>query len=144
MLGICTCLPCYIPDRWSWNANWIWTDRAFGSIHKRSGNEIKNIHTPPREGFFSSRSPSSPHIPVEIQVLIHIFLSKIWLLRHPAPQPHPSPVGIPTTPPWTEDGHFLGPQFVSFEISYTYKRFPAKYVGIETEPVLRDVQSAMH
>lgn len=65
--------------------------------------------------------------------------------KTPSPQPLPPPVGIPTTPPpWTEDGHFLGPQFVSFEISYTYKRFPAKYVGIETEPVLRDVQSAMH
>ena len=41
MLGMRTCLPCHIPDRWSRNANRIWPDLAFGFVHKRSGNEIK-------------------------------------------------------------------------------------------------------
>ena len=40
MLGMRTCLPCHIPDRWSRNANWIWPDLAFGFVLKRSGNEI--------------------------------------------------------------------------------------------------------
>ena len=40
MLGMRTCLPCHIPDRWSRNANRIWPDLAFGFVHKRSGNEI--------------------------------------------------------------------------------------------------------
>ena len=40
MLGMRTCLPCHIPDRWSRNANWIWPDLAFGFIQKRSGNDI--------------------------------------------------------------------------------------------------------
>ena len=44
MLGMCTCLPCHIPDRWSRNANQIWPDLAFGFVHKRSGNEIKLWH----------------------------------------------------------------------------------------------------
>ena len=38
MLGMRTCLPCHIPDRWSRNANRIWPDLrpdlAFGSVHK--------------------------------------------------------------------------------------------------------------
>ena len=38
MLGMRTCLPCHIPDRWSRDANWIWPDLAFGFVHKRSGN----------------------------------------------------------------------------------------------------------
>ena len=40
MLGMRSCLPCHIPDRWSRNANRIWPDLAFGFVHKRSGNEI--------------------------------------------------------------------------------------------------------
>ena len=45
MSGMCTCLPCHIPDRWSRDANWIWPDLAFGFVHKSSGNEIiNNIH----------------------------------------------------------------------------------------------------
>ena len=40
MLGMRTCLPSHIPDRWSRNANWIWPDLTFGFVHKRSGNEI--------------------------------------------------------------------------------------------------------
>ena len=40
MLGMRTCLPCHIPDRWSRNANRIWADLAFGFVYKRSGNEI--------------------------------------------------------------------------------------------------------
>ena len=43
MLGMRTCLPCHIPDRWSRNANRIWPDLAFGFVHKRSGNEISYI-----------------------------------------------------------------------------------------------------
>ena len=42
MLGMRTCFPCHIPDRWSRNANWIWPDLAFGFVHKRSGNEIRH------------------------------------------------------------------------------------------------------
>ena len=47
MLGMRTCLPCHIPDRWSRNANLIWPDLAFGFVHKRSGNEINpcSVHT---------------------------------------------------------------------------------------------------
>ena len=41
MLGMRTCLPCHIPDRWSRNVNRIWPDLAFGFVHKRSGNEIR-------------------------------------------------------------------------------------------------------
>ena len=44
MLGMRTCLPCQIPDRWSRNANWIWPDLAFGFVLKRSGNEIMWMH----------------------------------------------------------------------------------------------------
>ena len=44
MLGMRTCLPCHIPDRWSRNANRIWPDLAFGFVHKRSGNEIISRH----------------------------------------------------------------------------------------------------
>ena len=42
MLGIRTCLPYHIPDRWSRNANRIWPDLAFSFVHKRSGNEIRS------------------------------------------------------------------------------------------------------
>ena len=41
MLGMRTCFPCHIPDRWSRGANCIWPDLAFGFVHKRSGNEIR-------------------------------------------------------------------------------------------------------
>ena len=41
MLGMRTCLPCHIPDRWSRGTNRIWPDLAFGFVHKRSGNQIR-------------------------------------------------------------------------------------------------------
>ena len=44
MLGMCTCLLCHIPDRWSHGANWIWPDLAFGFVRKRSENEINFMH----------------------------------------------------------------------------------------------------
>ena len=43
MLGMRTCLPSHIPDRWSRYANRICPDLAFGLVHKRSGNEITLI-----------------------------------------------------------------------------------------------------
>ena len=39
-VGMRTCLPCHIPDRWSRGANRIWPELAFGFVHTRSGNEI--------------------------------------------------------------------------------------------------------
>ena len=53
MLGMRTCLPCHIPDRWSRNANRIWPDLAFGFVHKRSGNEINAIC---KQQFLDARS----------------------------------------------------------------------------------------
>ena len=43
MLGMRTCLPCHIPDRWSRGANCIWPDLAFFFVHKRSGTRLVRL-----------------------------------------------------------------------------------------------------
>ena len=71
MLGMRTCLPCHISDRWSRNVNRIWPDLAFGFVHKRSGNETrwKQLSCQSDETVREVPSEQTYHDPYEEEVL---------------------------------------------------------------------------